>query len=162
MKRLLVLAVVALAALVLSVPAGAAKKGFKTGTYTATGDVSFKFKIYKGSCYHSGSKKKKGYCVSGIGSPPRVPVDCPEVSGGVKDHEATAFVPNQKYLPSSGKIKISFRNEVRTDEWDDHTFNLTVKRNGRASGSLSVTSTVKSISVQSTCPSGVKKFTAKR
>lgn len=162
MKRLIVLAIVCVTVLALSASAGAAKKGFKTGTYTAKGDVSFKFKIYKGSCYHSGSKKKTGFCVSGIGSPPRVPVDCPDVPGGVKDHEASTFIPNQKYLPSSGKIKISFRNPIRTDEWDDHTFNLTVKKNGRASGSLSVTSTVKSSTVQSTCPSGVKKFTAKR
>lgn len=154
--------IVGAAALVLSVPAGAAKKGFKTGTYKASGDVAFKFKVYKGSCYVSSRKKKNGYCVSGIGSPPQVTVDCPDVPGGVRDHQTLTFVPNQKYLPSSGKIKISFRNTTRADEWDDHTFNLTVKKNGRASGSLSVTSTVKSISVQSTCPSGVKKFTAKR
>lgn len=162
MKKFVVLAVACAAALALSVPAGAAKKGFKTGTYTATGAVAFKFKIYKGSCYATGSKKKKGYCVSGVGSPPRVAVDCPDIEGGVKDHTATAFIPNQKYLPKSGKIRISARNPIRTDEWDDLTFNLKVKNNGRASGDLSVTSTVKSSTVQSTCPSGVLKFTAKR
>lgn len=157
-----ILGILALAIALAVAPASAKKKsGFKTGTYKATGDVAFKFKVYKGTCYSKG-KKKAGYCVSGIGSPPQLALDCPDVKDGVRDHTSLGFVPNQRYLPKSGKIKISFRNPVRTDEWDDHRFTLTVKKNGRASGSMSLSATVKSLKVQSTCLSGVKKFSAKR
>lgn len=154
-----VLAVFAIA----TTPASAASKGFKTGTYTASGDVSFKFKVYKGSCYHSGTKKRSGYCLSGISSTtPKLQMICPQVQGGVKDFQAFAFLPNQKWIPKSGKIRIKFTNPIRTDETDTHTFNLTLKKNGRASGNLSLSAQRKSISVVSTCESGVKNFTAKR
>lgn len=156
------LIVLALAVVVAAVPATAAKKsGFKTGTYKASGDVAFKFKVYKGTCYSKG-KKKTGYCLSGINPPPKVIVDCPDVADGVKDHEATLFIPNQAYIPTSGKITIKARNPHREGEWDDHYFKVTVKKNGRATGEGSITSTVKSLKVQSTCPSGVKKWTAKK
>lgn len=157
------LIVLALAVVVAAVPATAAKKsGFKTGTYKATGDVSFKFKVYKGTCYASGGKKKSGYCFKGFQAPPKVTVDCPDVQDGVKDHEATLFIPDQKYIPSNGKFSVKFRNPHREGEWDDHYFKIALKKNGRASGEGSVTSTVKSLKVQSTCPSGVKKWTAKK
>ncbi|MBJ7354400.1 MAG: hypothetical protein JHC98_06205 [Thermoleophilaceae bacterium] len=159
--RLLALALLALA--IVAVPATAKKSsGFKTGTYKATGDVSFKFKVYKGTCYADGGKKKTGYCLSGIGSPPKLQMDCPDVKDGVKDHEAFAFLPNQKHIPSSGKIRIKFTNPVRTDEFDVHTFNLDLGKKSKGSGSLSMDQQVKSIAVISTCTSGKKKFTVKK
>lgn len=158
--KLLALALLALA--VLAVPAGAKKSsGFKTGTYKATGDVSFKFKVYKGTCYDDKLKKKTGYCLSGL-STPKLQLDCPDVTDGVKDHEGLAFIPNQKYIPSSGKLRIKYRNPVRTGEYDDYTFNLDLGKKGKGSGSLSLDSTVKSISVTSTCKSGEQKFSAKK
>lgn len=163
MKRSVILFSCAILALaVFAVPAGAAKKGFKTGTYKATGAVTFSFKIYKGSCYRKG-KKRSGYCVSGTGSTrPRLQMKCPVIEDGRKDYESFGFVPNQFWIPSSGKVRIKVTNPVRTDEEDRYTFNLNLKRNGRATGNMSQTSDVKSISVKSTCASGVQKFTAKR
>ena len=158
------LLVLCLALAVAIVPSAAAKKksGFKTGTYKATGDVAFKFKVYKGTCYASGGKKKTGYCFKGFQSPPKVTVDCPDVKDGVKDHEAFLFIPDQKFIPKSGKFTIKSRNTHREGEWDDHYFKITLKKNGRATGEGSITSTVKSLKVQSTCPSGVKKWSAKK
>lgn len=158
--KLLVLALLALA--VVAVPAGAKKATYKTGTYTATGDVSFKFKIYKGSCYDAKFKKKSGYCFSGFGGPPKIKLKCPVVENGVKDYEDFAFIPNQKLISSTGKIRMKGTNPVRTDEFDSWTFNLDLAKNGKASGSLSQTSQVKSISVISTCASGKLKFTAEK
>lgn len=159
-----VIFLVAIAVLALAAPtAGAAKKGFKTGTYTASGDVSFKFKVYKGTCQYTSTKKRSGYCLSGISSTaPRLQMICPVVQGGVKNFEEFAFLPNQKWIPKSGKIRMKFTNPIRQDESDTHTFNLTLKKNGRASGNLSLSAQRKSISVISTCESGVKNFTAKR
>jgi hypothetical protein len=157
------LALALLSFVVFVVPATAKKSsGFKTGTYKASGDVSFKFKVYKGTCYADGGKKKTGYCLSGIGSPPKLQMDCQDVKDGVSDHEEFAFLPNQKYIPSSGKIRIKFKNTVRADEFDVHTFNLDLGRSGKGSGSLSMDQQVKSISVISTCTSGKKKFTVKK
>jgi hypothetical protein len=162
-RSLKLLAIALLAFAVLAVPATAKKKsGFKTGTYKATGDVSFKFKVYKGTCYADKGKKKTGYCLSGFGSPPKLQMICQVVEDGVKDHEEFAFIPNQKYIPSSGKIRIKATNPVRTDEFDTHTFNLDLGKDGKASGSLQMDQQVKSISVISTCSSGKKKFTAKK
>lgn len=162
MKRSLpIFACAVLALAVLASPAGAAKKGFKTGTYKATGAVAFNFKIYKGTCYNKG-KKRSGYCISGTGDRPRLQMKCPVVEDGVKDYEAFGFVPNQFGIPKSGKVRIKVTNPVRTDEEDRYTFNLNLKKNGRATGDLSLTADVKSISVKSTCASGVQKFSAKR
>lgn len=145
-------------------PADAKKKtGFKTGTYKATGTgVNFKFKVYKGTCYVKGTKKKTGYCLSGFGPSPTLALDCPDVEGGVKDHTGTGFVPNQKYIPSDGKIKISFRNPVRAGEYDDHKFTLSLGRKGSGSGTIRLDSTVKSSTTTSTCTSGTLKYKAKK
>lgn len=162
MKRsLTILACAILALAIFAVPASAAKKGFKTGIYKATGAVSFNFKIYKGTCYHKG-KKRAGYCISGRGDRPKLQMKCPVIEGGVRDHEGFAFIPDQFWIPKSGKVRIKRSNPIRTDEEDRFTFNLTLKKNGRATGNLSLTSDVKSISVKSTCESGVQKFSAKR
>ncbi|MGH2960110.1 MAG: hypothetical protein ACRDKE_10940 [Solirubrobacterales bacterium] len=161
-RTLKFLALALLALSVIAVPAGAKKSsGFKSGTYKATGDVEFKFKVYKGTCYASGGKKKSGYCLSGL-STPKLQLDCPEIEDGVKDHEGLAFIPNQKLIPSSGKLRIKVTNPVREGEFDVHTFNLDLGKKGKATGSLSLESTVKSTSVTSTCVSGKKKFTAKK
>jgi hypothetical protein len=157
------LALALLALAIVAVPAGAKKKsGFKTGTYTASGDVSFKFKVYKGTCYADGGKKKTGYCLSGWGPSPKLQMKCQVIEDGVKDHEEFAFIPNQKYIPSSGKIRIKATNPVRTDEFDVHTFNLDLGKKGKGSGSLQMDQQVKSISVISTCTSGKQKFTVKK
>lgn len=162
-RSLKLLALALLAFAVMAVPAAAKKaSGFKTGTYKATGDVAFKFKVYKGTCYADGGKKKTGYCLSGLGSAPKLQMDCQDVKDGVSDHEEFASLPNQKYIPSSGKIRIKFTNPVRTDEFDTHTFNLDLGKKGKGSGSLSLDQQVKSISVISTCTSGKKKFTVKK
>jgi hypothetical protein len=162
-RSLKLLALALLAFAVIVVPAGAKKSsGFKTGTYKATGAVAFSFKVYKGTCYDNSNKKKTGYCLSGFGSRPKIQLDCPDVNDGVKDHEGFAFIPNQKYIPSSGKVRIKGHNPVRTGEYDDYTFNLDLGKKGKGSGSLSFDSTVKSISVTSTCVSGVLKFSAKK
>lgn len=163
MKKTLGLLTLSLLALALIAgPATSKKKTFKTGTYTATGDVSFKFKIYKGTCYDGKGKKKSGYCLSGFQGPPKITVKCDVVPDGVKDHEEYGFVPNQKLLSSTGKINVSFKNPVRTDEWDQHTFNITVGSKGSASGSVQLDQQVKSIKVISMCRSGKLKFTAKK
>lgn len=163
MTRTLKLIALGLLALTLiAVPATAKKKKtYKTGTYTATGDVSFKFKIYKGTCYGNG-KKKSGYCLSGFQGAPKISMKCDVVADGVKDHEEFGFIPNQALLSSSGKISISFKNPVRTDEWDQHTFKITVGSKGSASGSVELVQQVKSIKVISMCRSGKLKFTAKK
>ncbi|MBJ7458507.1 MAG: hypothetical protein JHD02_04895 [Thermoleophilaceae bacterium] len=160
-RSLRLIALALLCAALLVVPASAKKSTFKTGTYTATGGVAFKFKIYKGFCYDAKGKKKEGFCFSGLGTP-QVKLDCPEVEDGPKDREGLAFLPNQKLLSSTGKIRIKFRNPVRTGEYDDHTFNLDLGKKGRGSGSLSLESTVKSIAVTSTCKSGKLAFSAKK
>jgi hypothetical protein len=162
MKRSLTLLALALLAFaILAAPATAKKKGFKTGLYKATGDVSFKFKVYEGSCY-DGGKKKTGYCLSGFGPAPKLQMICQKVPDGVSDHEEFAFIPNQRYIPSSGKIRIKGKNPVREDEFDEYTFNLDLGKKGKGSGSLSFNQQVKSISVISTCASGKKKFTVKK
>lgn len=162
-RSLKLLAIALFSFALIAVPATAKKKsGFKTGTYKATGDVAFKFKVYKGTCYDAKFKKKSGYCVSGIGSPPKLKLDCPEVEDGVKDHESFGFVPNQKLLSSTGKIRVKFTNPVRKDEFDMHTFNLDLGRKGKGSGSMSLTAQVKSISVISTCKTGKLKFNVKK
>jgi hypothetical protein len=163
MKRMLTITALSLIALAgITSDTTAKKKTIKTGTYSATGDVSFKFKIYKGSCYDDKLKKKSGFCLSGFGDRPKFTVDCPDVKDGVSDHEAFGFIPNQKLLSKTGKIRVDFVNPIRTGESEQFTFNIDVGTNGKASGNLSVTETVKSLSVTSVCPSGKKKFTAKK
>ncbi len=163
MKRILGILTLALLAFALvAVPALAKKKTFKTGTYTATGDVSFKFKIYKGTCYDAKFKKKSGYCFKGFQGPPTIAMKCDVVPDGVNDHEETAFIPDQKLLSSSGKISVSFKNPIRTDEWDQHTFKITIGSKGKASGSVELVQQVKSLKVISMCRSGKLKFTAKK
>lgn len=162
MKRTLTLLGLSLLALsLIAVPAIAKKKTIKTGIYTATGDVSFKFKIYKGTCYAKG-KKKSGFCISGFQGAPKIKMKCDAVPDGVKDHEEFGSVPNQALLSSKGKYEITYKNPVRTDEFDVHTFKIAVGTNGKASGSIQLDQQVKSIKVISNCTSGKLKFTAKK
>jgi hypothetical protein len=163
---LLLLTACLLVAAVFAAPADAKKKqsGPKTGMYTATSAVgSFKFKIYKGSCYVSLTRKKKtGYCISGWSDTPKVALDCPDVKDGPSDTEAFITVPNQAYLPASGKLKLTWSNAYRVGESSTSRFNLKLGKTGKGSGDFSVSEVIKSLKVTSTCSSAVVKFTAKK
>lgn len=178
MKRLLlVLLAVVLATTLVVVPAQAKKKkGFKTGTYTATlqysssdgtfGNTTFKFKVYKGVCYKqkSGSLVKvNGYCLSGKGPTPSIPLDCPDVPDGPADTTGFVFMPNQAWIsPKTGKFHISFRNQTHGEDWEQLTTNIKLKRNGKASGDFQITEQISSVKATSVCNSKQYSFTAKR
>ncbi|MGB0872705.1 MAG: hypothetical protein ACPGYP_06160 [Solirubrobacterales bacterium] len=165
MKRSVVILAITVAVFaIFTAPSSAAKKGFKTGTYKAKSSAgSFKFKIYKGSCYVKlTSRKRRGYCLSGKGFIPQVNIVCPDVPNGPNDYMSNPLMPNQAWLPRNGKLNWINKGFHNGDEAYKYVFKLKLRRNGRASGSFSVTEETSSLKVKSTCKSATYRFSAKR
>lgn len=135
-------------------PAGAAKKkAFKTGTYKATGGVSFEFRVQKNQCHNELLQIKRGYCFNSDSNGGWVNMDCPDP---YVDDTTRFFVPSNIVIPRSGKI--NFKSDESDDSRDALVFKMTLKTNGRATGSVSLTSLLHPRG----CTSGKLSFSAKR
>lgn len=169
MKPILkLLAIASLVFAVSSLPAYAKSKGFKTGVYTATGDVTFTFKVKKGTCYSQAKKKQlRGYCLT-MRDLPRVAMNCPDVAGAVKDHETNVSLPSGVHIPNSGRLNSTLKQYTTPTSTKPATligetkFSLKLGRKGKASGSLTTWEDETSSTVTVRCESGTKKYTAKR
>jgi hypothetical protein len=173
MKRLLIAMIAVMALLLAASPALAKKKGFKTGLYTATlkystadgefQNTTFKIKVYKGTCYTRKGAKKNGYCISGYGPSPSIPLDCPDVNGGAADTTGSVFIPNQAWVSSkTGKYHHSFKNQTHGADWEELTTNIKLKRNGRASGDFQINELITTTTTTTVCASKKYTFSAKR
>lgn len=147
---------------VLAAPSSAKKKGFKTGTYTASGDIAFKFTIKKAACStYGGGAPKQGYCFSGFGDPKHA-MDCPEGSGMQPDYSDYVTFPYNVRIPSSGRLSVTMYSYFSQDVIAGTTwFNIKLGRNGKASGSVKKDA-VTTWGTPATCTTGELKFTAKR
>lgn len=161
MKHLLTIAL-AIALFAIAAPtAGAASKGFKTGTYEATGPYSFTFTVSKNTCISSSNKKQRGYCFRAYGKPD-VPMICPAGEGFQPNYTGFVSTPFNELLPKSGRFRSDISTFFTNGEVAGTTyFNMKLSKNGRASGALSLTEkTIRGAPGE--CTSGNLAFSAKR
>lgn len=155
--------VATLAALTLLTTSADAKKksGFKTGTYSASGDVTFRFKVFKGTCYSNSAKKKlTGYCFKGLDNP-KLQMDCPEGPDNQSDYEDLASIPANVYIPKSGKLNATLNSYWSSGKIAAVTeFKLMLGRKGKGSGSISKSAVM--LAGDGECVSGPKSFSAKK
>lgn len=162
---LLVIATVAISA---PTAVAAKKKTFKTGTYTATGDIAFKFTVRKAEraiCASAGGPLVtiNPLCFKSVSVPP-ISVPCPqEPNVDFVTPDPVRFV-DEWNISRYGKVDATLEPLTQlADPVVVSKFKLALTKDGRATGSYSVTIDNSDDTVNPyVCRSGKMSFSAKR
>ena len=161
MPSLKIMMLAAVAALSLTVAPASAKSGPQTGTYRATGDISFRFSVKKDACPPGTPANKIYYCFFGIDDPQHL-MDCPDQAGYQPDYSDYISFPYNYRIPRNGRIVNVGKGYFSTGVVATTTeFHVKIKRNGKASGWVKKDA-ITTWGPPATCTTGKLTFTATR